>query len=185
MQYEQLPGGQRVALPKPSIDTGMGLERIAAVLQGTHDNYKIDLFSAIIANVADLTGVDSDGAQGVSHRVIADHLRASSFLIADGVLPSNEGRGYVLRRIMRRAMRHAELLGAREPLIWKLVPTLVREMGQAFPELTRASALIAETLKLEETRFRKTLERGLGMLDEASRPLKSGDRFNGETAFTL
>ena len=119
-----LPGGKRVDLPKPSIDTGMGLERIAAVLQGTHDNYKIDLFSAIIGQVADLTGVDPDGPQKASHRVIADHLRASSFLIADGVLPSNEGRGYVLRRIMRRAMRHAELLGAREPLMWKLVPTL-------------------------------------------------------------
>jgi alanyl-tRNA synthetase len=185
MQYEQLPGGKRVELPKPSIDTGMGLERIAAVLQGTHDNYRIDLFSAIIANVADLTGVDSDGAQGVSHRVIADHLRASSFLIADGVLPSNEGRGYVLRRIMRRAMRHAELLGAREPLMWRLVPTLTREMGQAYPELTRAEALITETLKLEETKFRKTLERGLSILDEETRPLKSGDRLKGEVAFTL
>ena len=185
MQYEQLAGGQRVDLPKPSIDTGMGLERIAAVLQGTHDNYKIDLFSAIIAHVADLTGVASDGPQGVSHRVIADHLRASAFLIADGVLPSNEGRGYVLRRIMRRAMRHAELLGAREPLMWRLVPTLVREMGQAYPELQRAEALIAETLKLEETRFRKTLERGLAILDEETRGLRSGDRLKGETAFTL
>src|SRR3954463_6906657 len=185
MQYEQLAGGQRVDLPKPSIDTGMGLERIAAVLQGTHDNYKIDLFGAIIGQVADLTNVDADGPQRASHRVIADHLRASAFLIADGVLPSNEGRGYVLRRIMRRAMRHAQLLGAKEPLMWKLVPTLVREMGQAFPELTRAGGLIAETLKLEETRFRKTLERGLSMLDEASGSLKSGDQFNGETAFTL
>src|SRR5712671_3717662 len=185
MQYEQIAGGKRLDLPRPSIDTGMGLERIAAVLQGTHDNYKIDLFSAIIGAVADLTDVDADGPQKASHRVIADHLRASSFLIADGVLPSNEGRGSVLRRIMRRAMRHAELLGVKEPLMWRLVPTLVREMGQAYPELTRAQALISETLKLEETRFRKTLERGLGMLDEASRPLKSGDRFNGETAFTL
>jgi alanyl-tRNA synthetase len=185
MQYEQLPGGKRVDLPKPSIDTGMGLERIAAVLQGTHDNYKIDLFSAIIGQVADLTGVDPDGAQKASHRVIADHLRASSFLIADGVLPSNEGRGYVLRRIMRRAMRHAELLGAREPLMFKLVPTLTREMGQAYPELVRAEALISETLKLEETRFRKTLERGLAILDEESRDLKKGDRLKGETAFTL
>jgi alanyl-tRNA synthetase len=185
MQFEQLPGGTRVDLPKPSIDTGMGLERIAAVLQGTHDNYKIDLFSAIIGQVADLTGVDPDGAQKASHRVIADHLRASSFLIADGVLPSNEGRGYVLRRIMRRAMRHAELLGAREPLMWKLVPTLAREMGQAYPELVRAEALISETLKLEETRFRKTLERGLAILDEESRGLKTGDRLKGETAFTL
>jgi alanyl-tRNA synthetase len=185
MQYEQQASGQRVDLPRPSIDTGMGLERIAAVLQGTHDNYKIDLFGAIISHVADLTDVPSDGPQGVSHRVIADHLRASAFLIADGVLPSNEGRGYVLRRIMRRAMRHAELLGAREPLMWRLVPTLVREMGQAYPELQRAETLISETLKLEESRFRKTLERGLAILDEESRGLKSGDRLKGETAFTL
>jgi alanyl-tRNA synthetase len=185
MQYEQLAGGKRVDLPKPSIDTGMGLERIAAVLQGTHDNYKIDLFGAIISHVADLTGVDADGPQAASHRVIADHLRASAFLIADGVLPSNEGRGYVVRRIMRRAMRHAELLGAREPLMWRLVPTLTREMGQAYPELSRAEPLITETLKLEETRFRKTLERGLAILDEESRGLKQGDRLKGETAFTL
>ncbi|HZN30885.1 MAG TPA: alanine--tRNA ligase, partial [Xanthobacteraceae bacterium] len=185
MQYEQLAGGKRVDLPKPSIDTGMGLERIAAVLQGTHDNYKIDLFGAIISHVADLTGVDADGPQAASHRVIADHLRASAFLIADGVLPSNEGRGYVVRRIMRRAMRHAELLGAKEPLMWRLVPTLTREMGQAYPELVRAEPLISETLKLEETRFRKTLERGLAILDEESRGLKQGDRLKGETAFTL
>jgi alanyl-tRNA synthetase len=185
MQFEQLAGGRRVALPRPSIDTGMGLERIAAVLQGTHDNYKIDLFGAIISHVADLTGVEPEGARGASHRVIADHLRASSFLIADGVLPSNEGRGYVLRRIMRRAMRHAQLLGARTPLMWRLVPTLVREMGQAYPELTRAEALITETLRLEETRFRKTLERGLAILDEESRSLRAGDRLKGETAFTL
>jgi alanyl-tRNA synthetase len=185
MQYEQLVGGKRVDLPRPSIDTGMGLERIAAVLQGTHDNYKIDLFGALISHVEDLTGVEPEGPRGVHHRVIADHLRASSFLIADGVLPSNEGRGYVLRRIMRRAMRHAELLGAREPLMFKLVPTLTREMGQAYPELVRAEPLIAETLKLEETRFRKTLERGLAILDEETRNLKQGDRLNGETAFTL
>jgi alanyl-tRNA synthetase len=185
MQYEQLPGGTRIDLPKPSIDTGMGLERIAAVLQGTHDNYAIDLFRAIIKLVADLTGVDPDGPQKASHRVIADHLRASAFLIADGVLPSNEGRGYVLRRIMRRAMRHAELLGAREPLMWKLVHTLTREMGQAYPELIRAEPLITETLKLEETRFRKTLERGLSILDAESRDLKRGDKLKGETAFTL
>src|SRR6202007_3109980 len=133
----------------PSIDTGMGLERIAAVLQGTHDNYKIDLFQRIIGRIPDITGVDPEGAQKASHRVIADHLRASAFLIADGVMPSNEGRGYVLRRIMRRAMRHAELLGAREPLMFKLVPTLTREMGQAYPELVRAEGLITETLKLE------------------------------------
>jgi alanyl-tRNA synthetase len=185
MQFEQQGGGQRLDLPKPSIDTGMGLERIAAVLQGTHDNYKIDLFSAIIGQVADLTGVDPDGPQKASHRVIADHLRASSFLIADGVLPSNEGRGYVLRRIMRRAMRHAELLGAREPLMFRLVPTLAREMGQAYPELIRAEALISETLKLEETRFRRTLERGLAILDEEAKSLKKGDRLNGDIAFTL
>jgi alanyl-tRNA synthetase len=185
MQYEQLAEGRRLELPKPSIDTGMGLERMAAVLQGTHDNYAIDLFGALIQAVVDKTGVAADGPLKASHRVIADHLRASAFLIADGVLPSNEGRGYVLRRIMRRAMRHAELLGAREPLMWKLVPTLAREMGQAYPELLRAEALIAETLKLEETRFRKTLERGLAILEEESRALAHGDRLKGEVAFTL
>ena len=186
MQYEQLAGGGgRVDLPRPSIDTGMGLERMAAVLQGTHDNYKIDLFGALIEAIADLTGVDPDGERKASHRVIADHLRASSFLIADGVLPSNEGRGYVLRRIMRRAMRHAELLGAKDPLMWRLVPVLVREMGQAYTELHRAEGLITETLKLEEIRFRKTLERGLAILDEASKTLKKGDMFDGVTAFTL
>jgi alanyl-tRNA synthetase len=185
MQYEQLTAEKRVDLPRPSIDTGMGLERIAAVLQGTHDNYKIDLFGALIEAVADLTGVDPDGEQKASHRVIADHLRASAFLIADGVLPSNEGRGYVLRRIMRRGMRHAQLLGAKDPLMWRLVPVLVREMGQAYPELHRADAMITETLKLEETRFRSTLERGLSILDEASKTLKKGDMFDGVTAFTL
>jgi alanyl-tRNA synthetase len=185
MQFEQLPGGKRIDLPRPSIDTGMGLERIAAVLQGTHDNYKIDLFGAIISHVADLTGVEPEGPRGVSHRVIADHLRASAFLIADGVLPSNEKRGYVLRRIMRRAMRHAELLGAKDPLIWRLVPTLVREMGQAYPELPRSEVLISETLKLEETRFRTTLARGLAILDEETRGMKKGDRLKGEIAFTL
>ena len=185
MQYEQLAGGERVALPRPSIDTGMGLERIAAVLQGTHDNYKIDLFGALIEAVADATGVDAEGARQASHRVIADHLRASSFLIADGVLPSNEGRGYVLRRIMRRAMRHAELLGEKEPLMWRLVPVLMREMGLAYPELQRAEPLITETLKFEETRFRRTLERGLAILDEESKGLKRGAMFDGVTAFTL
>src|SRR5499426_417296 len=185
MQFEQQAGGKRLDLPKPSIDTGMGLERIAAVLQGTHDNYKIDLFGAIILHVADLTGVEPDGPRGVSHRVIADHLRASAFLIADGVLPSNEGRGYVLRRIMRRAMRHAELLGVREPLLWRLVPTLTREMGQAYPELVRAQALITETLKLEETRFRRTLTRGLALLEEGSKGISRGGKFSGEAAFTL
>ncbi len=185
MQYEQLAAGNRVDLPKPSIDTGMGLERIAAVLQGVHSNYEIDLFAHLIAAVHEHIGRPSSAINEASPRVIADHLRASSFLIADGVLPSNEGRGYVLRRIMRRAMRHAELLGAKEPLIWKLVPALTREMGQAYPELLRAESLISETLKLEETRFRKTLERGMSLLDEASKSLKTGDMFDGVTAFTL
>jgi alanyl-tRNA synthetase len=185
MQYEQLASGERMNLPRPSIDTGMGLERIAAVLQGTHDNYNIDLFRTLINAISELTKVSPEGPQKASLRVIADHLRASSFLIADGVLPSNEGRGYVLRRIMRRAMRHAELLGAKEPLMWKLVPVLVREMGQAFPELVRAQPLITETLKLEETRFRSTLERGLAILDDKSKTLKQGDMFDGDTAFTL
>jgi alanyl-tRNA synthetase len=172
-------------LPKPSIDTGAGLERVAAVLQGKHDNYDIDLFVALIRAIAELTGADPQGEQKASLRVIADHLRASSFLIADGVLPSNEGRGYVLRRIMRRAMRHAQLLGARDPLMHRLVWALVREMGQAYPELVRAENLIEETLRLEETRFRKTLERGLVILDEKSSSLKKGDMFDGDTAFTL
>ena len=185
MQYDQKAPGERVPLPKPSIDTGMGLERISAVLQGTHDNYEIDLFKALIGASVAATGVPAEGATRASHRVIADHLRASSFLIADGVLPSNEGRGYVLRRIMRRAMRHAHLLGAKDPLMFRLVPTLVQQMGEAYPELTRAQALIAETLKLEETRFRKTLAKGLGLLDEASAGLKSGDSFAGDVAFKL
>ncbi len=185
MQYEQQASGKRIDLPRPSIDTGMGLERIAAVLQGTHDNYAIDLFANLIQHIAELTKVGAHGPHKASHRVIADHLRASAFLIADGVLPSNEGRGYVLRRIMRRAMRHAELLGAKDPLMWKLVPALTREMGQAYPELTRAEALITETLKLEETRFRATLERGLAILDEKSAGLKKGAMLDGETAFTL
>jgi alanyl-tRNA synthetase len=185
MQYEQLEGGVRNPLPKPSIDTGAGLERVAAVLQGKHDNYDIDLFTALIRAISELTGADPHGAQKPSLRVIADHLRAASFLIADGVLPSNEGRGYVLRRIMRRAMRHAQLLGAKDPLMWRLVWALVREMGQAYPELVRAENLIEETLRLEETRFRKTLERGLSILDEKSSSLKKGDMFDGDTAFTL
>ena len=175
MQYEQVAADKRIDLPQPSIDTGMGLERIAAVLQGTHDNYEIDLFCALIAASVSLTGVPAKGEAKPSHRVIADHLRAVSFLIADGVLPSNEGRGYVLRRIMRRAMRHAHLLGAEEPLLWRLVPTLVTEMGHAYPELERGQSLIVETLKLEETRFRDTLERGLRLLDEATRGLKRGE----------
>jgi alanyl-tRNA synthetase len=185
MQYEQISKTERVNLPRPSIDTGMGLERIAAVLQGTHDNYGTDLFKALIAAIIDQTHVKAEGKNKASNRVIADHLRASSFLIADGVLPSNEGRGYVLRRIMRRAMRHAELLGAKDPLMFKLVPALVREMGAAYPELVRAQALITETLELEEGRFRKTLERGLKLLDEDSNTLKSGDVFPGATAFKL
>ncbi len=185
MQFEQVTPEQRIDLPRPSIDTGMGLERVAAVLQGVHDNYDIDLFKALIRASEEATGVKAEGDFRASHRVIADHLRASSFLIADGVLPSNEGRGYVLRRIMRRAMRHAQLLGAKEPLMWRLLPALIREMGQAYPELIRAEALISETLKLEETRFRKTLERGLGLLSDASEKLVEGDRLDGETAFKL
>ena len=185
MQYEQVSPGVRNPLPKPSIDTGAGLERVAAVLQGKHDNYDIDLFVALIRAISELTGADPQGEQKASLRVIADHLRASSFLIADGVLPSNEGRGYVLRRIMRRAMRHAQLLGAKDPLMYRLVWALVREMGQAYPELVRAENLIEETLRLEETRFRKTLERGLSILDEKSITLKKGDMFDGDTAFTL
>ena len=185
MQYEQIAPGNRVPLPRPSIDTGMGLERIAAIMQGVHSNYDTDLFRALIDAVAHAIGRGPTDATRASYRVIADHLRASSFLVADGVLPSNEGRGYVLRRIMRRAMRHAELLGARDPVMWKLVPALTREMGQAYPELTRAEALITETLKLEETRFRATLAKGLTILDDASKSLKKGDMFDGETAFTL
>ena len=185
MQFEQMAGGERIKLPRPSIDTGMGLERISAVLQGTHDNYETDLMRSIIGMIADLVSVSPDGPQKASHRVIADHLRASAFLVADGVLPSNEGRGYVLRRIMRRAMRHAQLLGAREPLMYRLVPVLIREMGQAYPDLLRAEALITETLKLEENRFRKTLERGLTLLDEETKSLSSGGILKGETAFRL
>ncbi len=185
MQYEQLSKEERVDLPHPSIDTGMGLERIAAVLQGVHDNYDIDLFRALIGASEELTGIKAKGDFIASHRVIADHLRSSAFLIADGVLPSNEGRGYVLRRVMRRAMRHAHLLGVKEPLMWQLLPALIREMGQAYPELVRAESLITETLKLEEIRFRKTLERGLGLLNEESAQLKEGDHLNGEIAFKL
>jgi len=185
MQYETLPGGERISLPRPSIDTGMGLERISAVLQGTHDNYETDMMRALIRASADASGVDADGPHKVSHRVIADHLRAASFLVADGVLPSNEGRGYVLRRIMRRAMRHAQLLGARDPLMWRLVPALTREMGQAYPELIRAEGLIAETLKLEETRFRATLARGLAMLEDETKNLPAGGKLAGEVAFKL
>ncbi|AQS41418.1 MAG: Alanine--tRNA ligase [Candidatus Tokpelaia hoelldobleri] len=185
MQYEQVTPEERINLPRPSIDTGMGLERVAAVLQGVHNNYDIDLFRTLIHASEEATGVRAEGDFTASHRVIADHLRSSAFLIADGVLPSNEGRGYVLRRIMRRAMRHAQLLGAKEPLMWRLLPTLVREMGQAYPELLRAEALISETLQLEENRFRKTLERGLGLLSEATEGLEKGDSLDGEVAFKL
>ena len=165
MQYEQVTPEERIELPRPSIDTGMGLERIAAVLQGVHDNYETDLFRRLIEASAEASGAEPHGPHAVSHRVVADHLRASCFLIADGVMPSNEGRGYVLRRIMRRAMRHAHLMGCAEPLMWRLVPALVGEMGQAFPELGRAQALMTETLKLEEGRFRQTLARGLSLLE--------------------
>jgi alanyl-tRNA synthetase len=185
MQFEQRAPGDRVPLPKPSIDTGMGLERISAVLQGVHDNYDTDLFRALISASVDATGVKPEGEARFSHRVIADHLRSTSFLIADGVLPSNEGRGYVLRRIMRRAMRHAHLLGAKDPLIYRLVPALVRQMSDAYPELSRAQALITETLKLEETRFRKTLENGLKLLGDASSKLTRGAVFPGDVAFKL
>jgi alanyl-tRNA synthetase len=187
MQFEQQPGGERVALPRPSIDTGMGLERIAAVLQGKHDNYDIDLFRALILASAEASGVAADGPQAVSHRVIADHLRASAFLIADGVLPGKEGRGYVLRRIMRRAMRHAQMLGCNEPLMWRLVPTLVQQMGAAYPELLRAQPLVSETLRLEEENFRQTLGRGLALLEEMAegRGLKDNGTLDGIVAFTL
>ncbi len=185
MQFEQVTKEQRVPLPRPSIDTGMGLERITAVLQGKHDNYDIDLMRALIEASAAASGVAPDGAHAVSHRVIADHLRASSFLIADGVLPANEGRGYVLRRIMRRAMRHAHILGAREPLMWRLVPALVQQMGEAYPELGRAQALIVETLKLEETRFKQTLDRGLKLLEEETVRLPAKGELSGEVAFKL
>ncbi|MEQ1612442.1 MAG: alanine--tRNA ligase [Hyphomicrobiaceae bacterium] len=185
MQYEQRGPGDRVNLPKPSIDTGMGLERISAVLQGTHDNYETDLFKALIAASVAATGVEAKGEHKASHRVIADHLRASSFLIADGVLPSNEGRGYVLRRIMRRAMRHAHLLGAADPLMHRLVPALVRQMGETYQELVRAQPMITETLELEERRFRKTLERGLGLLSDATAKFRAGATLPGDVAFKL
>ena len=185
MQYEQVGPDNRVSLPRPSIDTGMGLERIAAVLQGQHDNYDIDLMRSLIEASAHAATVDPDGPFKVSHRVIADHLRACSFLIADGVLPSNEGRGYVLRRIMRRAMRHAHIMGCRDPLVWKLVPALVKMMGDAFPELVRAESLIKETLKREETRFKETLDRGLKHLEDETSRLGDGETLAGEVAFKL
>lgn len=185
MQYEQRGPDDLIALPKPSIDTGMGLERLAAVLQGKHDNYDIDLMRALIVASAEATKTAPDGAHAVSHRVIADHLRSCCFLIADGVLPSNEGRGYVLRRIMRRAMRHAHMIGAREPLMHRLVPALIQQMGDAYPELNRARALIVETLKLEETRFKQTLERGLRLLEDEVGRLGEGQPLPGDVAFKL
>jgi alanyl-tRNA synthetase len=185
MQFEQIDEKTRIDLPRPSIDTGMGLERVTAILQGVLNDYDIDLFRHIIAASEDFSGAKSEGAAIFSHRIIADHLRATSFLIADGVLPSNEGRGYVLRRIMRRAMRHAHLIGSKDPLMHRLVPTLVAEMGQAYPELKRAEGLIGETLKLEEVRFRDTLARGIKLLDDASGSLKTGDKLAGDVAFRL
>ena len=185
MQFEQVAPDERISLPRPSIDTGMGLERIAAVLQGRHDNYDIDLMRALIEASADASNSDPDGPHAVSHRVIADHLRASAFLIADGVLPSREGRGYVLRRIMRRAMRHAHMIGCTDPLLWKLTPALARQMGDAFPELHRAHSLITETLRLEESRFKDTLGRGLRHLEAATDRLGEGEALPGEVAFRL
>jgi alanyl-tRNA synthetase len=185
MQFEQVTKDERVALPRPSIDTGLGLERMACILQGVDSVFETDLFRNLIDATSSALGHGPDEQSAASFRVIADHLRSSAFLVADGVLPSNEGRGYVLRRIMRRAMRHAQLLGAKEPLMHRLVWALVREMGQAYPDLVRAEKLIEETLRLEETRFRKTLERGLSILDEKSAGLKKGDMFDGDTAFTL
>ncbi|QJU58128.1 alanine--tRNA ligase [Sphingomonas sp. AP4-R1] len=185
MQYQQEANEIIGELPKKSIDTGMGLERIAAVLQGVHDNYDTDTFKALIAASCDLTKTKAEGDRKASHRVIADHLRASGFLVSDGVLPANEGRGYVLRRIMRRAMRHAHLLGAAEPLMHRLVPSLIAEMGAAYPELVRAQPLIEETLKLEETRFRQTLANGLRLLDEATGSMAAGDTLPGGVAFKL
>ncbi|SFO79646.1 alanyl-tRNA synthetase [Mesorhizobium sp. NFR06] len=185
MQYEQVTKEERIDLPRPSIDTGMGLERMASILQGVESVFETDLFNHLVDAASSALGQGPNAENVASYRVIADHLRSCSFLVADGVLPSNEGRGYVLRRIMRRAMRHAQLLGAKEPLMWQLVPALVREMGQAYPELARGEALITETLKLEETRFRKTLVRGLGLLSDATETLHAGDMLDGETAFKL
>ncbi|RWO30509.1 MAG: alanine--tRNA ligase [Mesorhizobium sp.] len=185
MQYEQVTKDERIDLPRPSIDTGMGLERMASILQGVESVFETDLFRHLIEAASSALGRGPDADTVGSFRVIADHLRSSCFLVADGVLPSNEGRGYVLRRIMRRAMRHAQLLGAGDPLMWRLVPALVREMGQAYPELVRGEQMITETLRLEETRFRKTLVRGLGLLSEATEKLGAGDMLDGETAFKL
>ena len=185
MQNEQFADGSMTPLAMQSIDTGMGLERIGALLQGKHDNYDTDLMRDLIEASANATSVDADGPKNVHHRVIADHLRSTSFLIADGVMPSNEGRGYVLRRIMRRAMRHAHLLGAQDPLMHRLVPALVRQMGQAFPELVQAQSMISETLRLEEERFRTTLDRGLKLLDDELAGLGADDALPGGSAFKL
>jgi alanyl-tRNA synthetase len=185
MQYLEDPPGTRTPLPKPSIDTGMGLERFAAIMQGKHDNYDTDTLRALILASAEATGTDPDGPFKTSHRVVADHLRSTSFLMADGVLPSNEGRGYVLRRIMRRAMRHAYLMGAAEPLMYRLVPALTRQMGQAYPELNQAQSLIVETLRLEETRFRAMLERGMSLLDDEMSKLGDRGALPGAVAFKL
>ena len=185
MQYEQFEDGSRRELNAKSIDTGMGLERIGALLQGKHDNYDTDLMRALIEASAHVTSADPDGPGKIHHRVIADHLRSTSFLIADGVMPANDGRGYVLRRIMRRAMRHAHMLGAKDPVMHRLVGELVRQMGDAYPELVHARALIAETLKQEETRFKQTLDRGLRLLDEELADLPEGSALPGQTAFKL
>ena len=185
MQNEQFEDGSMRALDMQSIDTGMGLERIGALLQGKHDNYDTDLMRDLIEASAHATSSDPDGPGKVHHRVIADHLRSTSFLIADGVMPSNEGRGYVLRRIMRRAMRHAHMLGAQDPVMHRLVPALVRQMGAAYPELNRAQALIEETLRSEESRFRQTLDRGLRLLDDELSKLPEGANLPGEAAFKL
>lgn len=184
-QFEDLPDGSRIPLKHPSIDTGMGLERISAILQGVHSNYDIDLFQNLIKAIADMANSDPNGPLKASHNVIADHLRSTSFLIADGVMPSNEGRGYVLRRIMRRAMRHAYLLGVKEPMMYKLLPALQKEMGEAYPELYRAQELITETIKAEEMRFLKTLDKGMRLLDDETKNLKAGDELPGSTAFKL
>ena len=184
-EFEALPDGSRIPLKQKCIDTGMGLERISAILQGVHSNYDIDLFRNLTADIAKIAGTDPKGPLESSHNVIADHLRSMSFLIADGVLPSNEGRGYVLRRIMRRAMRHAYLLGVKEPMIYKLLPSLQREMGEAYPELYRAQNLISDTIKTEETRFLRTLDKGLRLLDDETKNLKEGDELSGATAFKL
>jgi alanyl-tRNA synthetase len=185
MQFEQLAGGTRIDLPNPCIDTGMGLERIAAVLQGVHGNYEIDLFQTLMESTADILKAKISPDNSPSFKVIADHLRSSSFLMADGVSPSNEGRGYVLRRIMRRAMRHAHMLGAKDPLLWQLVDPLVSSMGTTYPELERAKPLIEETLRLEEERFQVTLGRGLKLLDQEVSSLQSDQKFPGDVAFKL